>query len=71
MEYKEKLEVCYKAMALNYNISSEIAKKIVLDLEIQELVIDYYQEDIENATTQQENKWENEFEQNPDVFGGV
>lgn len=45
----KKLEICYEQMSLDYNITEKMARRIVVDFAIQEVVIEYYKEAIEEA----------------------
>lgn len=46
MEYSEKLEVCYREMADEFGITEKQAKSIITWLDLEELVIDRYAEEI-------------------------
>lgn len=76
MEYEEKLEVCYKQMAADFGIKEKQAYKIITWLDLEEIVMEYYEDAIKEAEEEQEAIWQREVEMNPDLYrddihGGV
>lgn len=76
MEREEKLEVCYQQMSEEFGITEKQAFKIVFGLEIEDAVLEYYAESIEQAEENQMEEWEEEIEMNSDLYnddihGGV
>lgn len=46
MEYQDKLEVCYYEMYKDYKLTPDQARKIISDLDIEDIVIKYYEDAI-------------------------
>ncbi len=70
MEREEKLEVCYQQMSEEFGITEIQAFNIVFGLEIEDAVLEYYAESIEQAEEKQMEAWEEEIEMNSDLYFG-
>lgn len=70
MEFNEKLELCQDLMNQDFGVTKEQAKKIIRDLGIEDVVIAYYHEEIEDAEEEQREKWQREIKMNRDIYGG-
>lgn len=76
MDYEEKLEICCKQMAEEFGIKEEKAYRIITWLDLEEIVMEYYEDAIKEAEEEQEATWQREVEMNPDFYrddihGGV
>jgi len=76
MEFEDELEICCEEMSKDYGISEKTAYRIILDLDIEDTVIKYYSEAIEEAEREQRETWQKEIDDNPDLYrddihGGV
>lgn len=71
MEFKQKLDLCFDLMNKDFGITTEQAKRIVRDMSIEDSVIEYYAEEIEDAEDEQRMRWQEEIRMNPDIYGGV
>ena len=54
MDYEEKLDVCYKEMQEEFGITERQAVRILNDLDIEDLVIEYYENEIRKAEEEKE-----------------
>lgn len=71
MDYEEKLEVATKSFAEKYKISEKLAKEIVSDLDIENIILEVFEDDVKEAEENKKAKWEQEIRMNPDIYGGV
>lgn len=76
MDYEEKLEICCKQMAEDFGIKEMQAYKIITHLDLEDMIMEYYEDAIKEAEEEQEARWEREIEMNPDLYrddihGGV
>lgn len=76
MDYDDKLDLCADLMGDDFHIPSRTAYSIIINLELEDIVLERYAEEIEEAEREQEAKWEKEIEMNPDLYkndihGGV
>lgn len=49
MEYADKMEICYKEFAEDFGITETQAERIILTFDLEDSVMDYYQEEIKQA----------------------
>lgn len=68
MDYKEKLELVCDLIYLDYGITSEQAKLLITDLDIEERVFEFYSDEIQGAIQKRFKDWENEMEMNSDLY---
>lgn len=76
MEFDEKLDLCADLMAEEFCVSSHTAWTIINNLNLEDIMFDYYEDKIREAEEEQEAKWDREIELNPDLYkddihGGV
>lgn len=70
MEFDKKLELCGELMSQDYGITEKQARNIIFDLSIEDAVIEYYQDAIDEAEEEQRERWREEIRNNPDIYGG-
>lgn len=70
MEWSEKVEYCEELLAKDYKIDKHTAHRIIRDLEIEEDVVEAYQEVIAEKEKEQEEKDTKEIEMNKDLYFG-
>lgn len=68
MEFEEKLEVCKTEMAKEFMISKKQAESLILWLNLEDLMIDRYEESIKKQENIKLSKWDCEIKLNPDLF---
>lgn len=68
MEYREKLEICQKEMAKEFGISENKAGEIILWLELDDIVLERYEDSILEKENRMFENWELERKLNPDLF---
>ena len=76
MEFDEKLDLCEQWLSEDYMIDKHTAHRIIRDLEIEDKVFELYQEELEETEKEKREKWQEEIEQNKDLYfddihGGV
>jgi hypothetical protein len=49
MDYQDKLDICYKSFAEEFGITEKQAKRIINNFDLEDSVMDYYQEEIKQA----------------------
>ena len=64
MEYEEKVKLCEKYFAEDYEIDEHTAHKIIRDMEIQDTVIQMYAEELQEAEEERQEEWEQEKKMN-------
>lgn len=62
MEDEEKLELCEKYLAEDYKIDKHTIHRIIRDLEIEDVVMEYYKEVLNEVCNEQEEQEQAEFE---------
>ena len=70
MEYEEKIKLCEKYFAEDYEIDEHTAHKIIRDMEIQDTVIQMYAEELQEAEEERQEEWEQEKKMNWDLYFG-
>jgi hypothetical protein len=70
MEYSEKLDACQELMSKQFGISSELAGSIIFDLEIEDVVLEYYEEQLEEYEKEKLKNFLEEYEMNKDLYEG-
>lgn len=68
MDYKEKLELVCDLIYLDYGIPSKQAKLLITDLDMEERVFEFYEDEIQGAIQKKFKDWEKEIEMNPDLY---
>lgn len=72
MEYEFKKDLIIKLLARDYKISEDTAKAIINDLDIEDILFEYYEEEIDRAWETQLNEWAREdFGIPSNIHGGV
>lgn len=72
MEYEFKKDLIIKLLARDYKISEDTAKAIINDLDIEDILFEYYEEEIDRAWETQLNEWAREDSGIPsNIHGGV
>lgn len=72
MDYEFKKDLIIKLLARDYKISEDTAKAIINDLDIEDILFEYYEEEIDGAWETQLNEWDNEdFGIPSNIHGGV
>ena len=64
MEFDEKVEYCEELLAEDYKIDKHTAHRIIRDLEIEDDVIEAYQEEISEKEKELEEQSERDYEYN-------
>lgn len=72
MEYEFKKDLIIELLARDYKISEDTAKAIINDLDIEDILFEYYEEEIDRAWETQLNEWAREDLGIPsNIHGGV
>ena len=76
MKFDEKLELCEQWLSEDYKIDKHTAHRIILDLNIEDEVFEFYQDLLEETEKEKREKCQEEIEQNKDLYfddlhGGV
>lgn len=72
MDYEFKKDLIIKLLARDYKISEDTAKAIINDLDIEDILFEYYEDEIDRAWETQLNEWDNEdFGIPSNIHGGV
>lgn len=72
MDYEFKKDLIIELLARDYKISEDTAKAIINDLDIDDILFEYYEEEIDRAWEAQLNEWAREdFGIPNNIHGGV
>jgi len=68
LEFDEKLNICAEEMAKDYDISEETARRIIIDMDLYDIVFDYYEDCFIKRAKEKEQQWEEEYRANRDLY---
>lgn len=70
-DYEKKMDLCAKCMALEFGIPEHTAWVIINNLNLEEIMFDYYKDQINESEYEKKQEWESEKKMNPDIYGGI
>ena len=74
MEWEEELEYCTVLFADEYEIDEKTAGSIICDFELEDAVMERYEEELKEKEEEQEKEWEEikkQFPYSGDIHGGL
>lgn len=74
MEYEDKIELIEKLFAEDYKLTEEQAHKIINHFDLEDIMLERYEEEVKEAEEQLHEEWQSEMEYFPytgDIHGGI